>query len=479
MAAKCENMSLQHPAVIFRYSVKYIWLLIFPLLRGVRTLRFDWETFHTWLEGAWLDVPVLIVMFAFGFLKWRFTRFAVSDGFIRVDSGIFFHSRTELPYCNICAATMQKSLFLRPVSASWVYIDTNSGLLKTTDFSMLMRYSDAERLLEALKKNVSEPDYTYKPRQLSMFLFSFVFSSTLSGAVFAATLFYQGARLTTDTLESMKNTLSEVAHKVLPNISPATGIFSIIILGSWLLSFLRNVFRYSNFKIRRANGGISVETGILTISRYYVNPERINYADIQQNFLTKLFRLMSVRVSCSGYGTNRAEVPVFVPITSHKKVYRGLSELLPHYKKAKLTVRPRRLTIPRYISPTLLLSAAVYAAYYVLRQYLPGWIDVISFCHVMLQIPCAWHLIVSVTSFFTSGLGTEDGIVTIKCCEVFSFHTILVSRDKITKVLIRQNLFQKWNKTCDAVVYTNSEFTKSYRLKGLPISKTSVFFDKL
>ena len=64
----------EHPLRILRYSAKNIWLLIFPLLRGLRTYHFSKEFFYAWIQGAWKDIFVIGVILLFGFIRWFFSR---------------------------------------------------------------------------------------------------------------------------------------------------------------------------------------------------------------------------------------------------------------------------------------------------------------------------------------------------------------------------------------------------------------------
>ena len=42
----------EHPVRIIKYSAKNIWLLIFPLLRGINAIRLDRDRMYEWLRGA-------------------------------------------------------------------------------------------------------------------------------------------------------------------------------------------------------------------------------------------------------------------------------------------------------------------------------------------------------------------------------------------------------------------------------------------
>ena len=61
-------MYKEHILKIFRYAMKNIWMLIFPLLRGFSVYHFNAADVKTWLEGAWMDILVLGAILIFGFV---------------------------------------------------------------------------------------------------------------------------------------------------------------------------------------------------------------------------------------------------------------------------------------------------------------------------------------------------------------------------------------------------------------------------
>ena len=57
--------------------------------------------------------------------------------------------------------------------------------------------------------------------------------------------------------------------------------------------------------------------------------EKINYVDLKQNFFMKLCGVSSVQISCAGYGKNKNEVPVLMPLIENKNDLKKIRQLLP------------------------------------------------------------------------------------------------------------------------------------------------------
>lgn len=64
-----DGLYREHPINILKYAGKNIWLLVFPLLRGIRSIQLDVYAFYHWLQGAWFDLLVVLVILGIGYLR--------------------------------------------------------------------------------------------------------------------------------------------------------------------------------------------------------------------------------------------------------------------------------------------------------------------------------------------------------------------------------------------------------------------------
>lgn len=117
----------EHPLKIIKNAAKNIWLLVFPLLRGIRTFTLDFNAFYTWIKGAWFDILVILFILGFGYFRWLFTWFRFEKNNVCIISGIFVNKEIIIPYKNISAVTAEHSFFLRPFKAAKVSVDTCAG----------------------------------------------------------------------------------------------------------------------------------------------------------------------------------------------------------------------------------------------------------------------------------------------------------------------------------------------------------------
>ena len=143
------------------------------------------EAVLNWLHGTWFDLLILAIILGYGFCIWFFRKFTVEDGQLYVQDSFIFTRKRIMPVKNLSALTIEHALFLRPFHASYLYADTASGLLNSTDIKLLIRKKDEPLFLSALPRlrQGKRHHYERKVRLWKILLFSVIFSSSFSGAL--------------------------------------------------------------------------------------------------------------------------------------------------------------------------------------------------------------------------------------------------------------------------------------------------------
>jgi membrane protein YdbS with pleckstrin-like domain len=141
-------MCREHPLKILKYSVKNIWLLIFPLLRGIYTYHFDKNWFYSWVQGAWFDIAVLGAIIIFGFTRWAFSRIDFTADELVHRDGVFVRVNTYIPFRNISSVTVERPIYMAPFGAMRFRCDTRAGIFKTVDLKLLVSNRTRRKIME-------------------------------------------------------------------------------------------------------------------------------------------------------------------------------------------------------------------------------------------------------------------------------------------------------------------------------------------
>lgn len=477
-------MKKQHPIAMIRYTSKNFWLLLIPLVRGLLALGFD---FYSWLSGAYLDILVVLIILGAAFFIWWNITFKTEETGIKFSEGVFVKREYFIPFSTMTSVTARKNFFLRPMKAVTLYIDTDSSsaLKKSSepDVKLIMRLKDYKELCKKMPDKPSAAKLTYRAPKGQLLFFSLLFSSTLSSLIYFGTLLIQGGRLIDRELEerfiTAVNDVTKFAERIIKGITPVTVAIIIIIAGGWLYSFISNYLRHINFRIQRWGENIFVENGFFTKWRYRFNTGKINYADLRQNLLMKICGVMSVHVSCTGYGKQKNEIPVFVPITDKKSITGVMKMFLPEFVLDDTEINPRWNYIMRFIGPPTALIFAIIIAAFFMVMLAPDWYSVILFLAVMGEIMSVHLLVVRLTAFYSNGIGIGEDSAALRYCRYFQFHYIILPKEKITGVEIRQTPFQKLNDSCDLVLHARSEAVSSHRVRGLNLKDAEKMAERL
>ncbi len=488
-------MQREHPINILRYAAKNIWLMIFPILRGWRSIRLNPVAFYHWLQGAWFDLLTLLVIAGIGYIRWRCAGFRAGETAFTLQSGVLVRRKTEIPYRNLAAVTAEHPFWLRPFFAVRLRLDTSADVLQTPHVKLLIRRTDYRVLKQRLHVPIADPKHTtYRPHWLNIVFFSLIFSSSLSGVVYIATFFFQFGRLFDLFLQEsparrFTNVTSEVTSEVSDKLGSSLAIanqippialgIAIVLLCAWLLSFCTNMLRYIGFRYEQQANTLRIREGVLTRRRYTLSTQHINYVDLRQNMLMKLCRVMSVHLNCAGYGTSKHELPVMVPIIRRKEILdrQGIHLTSP------LALR-NQMRIPlsswlTYLCGGFVAVAVLPFAAILLRALFPRLTDFVTFALIMLEIPAIWYLLVKIVEWLTTGITLADSQLCIRYCFGFRFHTILADTKNLAKVQILITPFQRLNHKCNLIFYFHGASQHGHMLCGIPQADAQALLSRL
>ncbi len=457
-------MHREHPLRIIRYSIKNIWLLIFPLLRNLFSLRTSPEEVFRWIRGSWFDLLILLLILGFGWIRWYRTVFSLEDGDICVHEGILLRRSRYFPTHRLSSLTLEFPFWLQPLQGAYLSADTASGDRRSGDLRLLLRKADAERFRHAMPKLRCYCRYScrFRMHPLRILLFSVIFSSSLSGSLYAAAFWFQGGRISRDLIEETGivrriAAVSEEVARHLYGIPPAAVSVGIVILSTWLLSLVSNLLRYGGFRLETDGELLFLHSGILTKRRFWLRRSQINFIDIRRNLLTKLCGVSALAVNCPGYGSRRGVIPVCLPILRGAELDHALGLLFPHAKRMPNTLRPPLTAWWGYLWAPVVFAAAAVPGSMLLRRLFPGIAEIIGFLQLMLLIPLLWKLAVQLVALLTSGVSATDSHICLRYCRGFGFHTVIAGRQQLAKVTLRRNPWQRLFRKCDIIFSFRAE----------------------
>lgn len=461
----------QHRFAMLKYIKGNIWLLIIPIVRGLISLKSD---FYSWFKMTYMDIFVIIVVFALAWLKWYRVQFEFSEKGIYVKKGVVVKSEFFVPYSVISCVVVYQSILMRAFKIVKINIETEtcSGQKrqKKKEIFLIVSEIDYSQIYKNIPINCSNKKIEYHALKKDIVIYSMCFSSVIPGLIYIGSFIIQGKKIVGEKIEieflSVVNELTDSLKKFTEDISAIILTLLIIIAVGWFISFILKLIRYSNFKICRLEKNILIENGHFSNWKYYVNSSSVHSVEIRQNLIMKLAKKMSLYVNCAGYGEQKNEQPIFVPMTTKKRGMGILKELLPDFTKSNNMLTTKRALLG-YIWLPLILVVGVAVVTAVLCTNFYNWAETIQFAGIMLEIPLVYFLAVQIVAKVSTGIGVSDRAVTMSYCRAAHFHTVIVLKERIAYIKIRRTFFQRASGCCDVIVYTGGRCVKTHRMRGI------------
>ena len=94
-----------------------------------------------------------------------------------------------------------------------------------------------------------------------------------------------------------------------------------------------------------------------------------------------------------------------------------------------------------------------------------NWSDFLYFIILMSGVMCFWLLIVKIINFLDCGISCQDNSYIIKYSKNFKFHTVIIPKDKISKI------FYKFDSGIKFKDYSHEELLSMFKENGIEFSE--------
>lgn len=464
-----------HPLTILANLWQVLYLTIIPVLRGfLLALQGD---LASWLQGAWLDILIFLLMIAIAVCRWWVVTYVSDPEELILHTGWLVRKHIHVRWDRVTTVSLLESYYLRPFGAVRFRADTIGGSAGSPDFALILSRSQGEEIMRQRRLSGEGADRSYTPRTGSILSLSLLTSNSLAGILFIAAFVSQSGKLLGDEFsERLVDTFEEVTRMLAFGLPPAAAAIAYVLLAGWFISFVLTFLRYKNFQVSRNRELLAIRGGVFTSREYSVACDDINYIDIRQSAVTKALRLYSLYISAVGYGKHKDDISCIIPTESRETFTHHCENLFPSFKPAPRQLCPNLSGIMRFIGVALTACAAIPAAMALLIWRFPSWREFIRFTGLMAMVPAIYFLIVRLIEWRTSGVSRRRGIYTIRYSKGFSLHTVVIPEDKMVGLELRQSPIQQFTKKCDVIIGTRAETHSHHSCRNLDLHEAEKFF---
>ncbi|NGP75774.1 PH domain-containing protein [Balneolaceae bacterium YR4-1] len=382
-------------------------------------------------------LSVLGVLLVSGVLSWlRFT-YSVVDGELRIEQGVLVRKNIYLSKERIQVIDIKAGILQRMFGLVEVEVKTAGSSSKAAKISAIS-LEKAEQLKASLRTSHKEEtlDREQEETELKRIELSardLVVTSFTSGSFGIAlsiigTLFSQ-----LDQVLSEEEMLYYLERIIPASLSTNMVLYSIVlvVLLSWLLSFLGTLIKYFGFTLRVSNKDLIIRQGLFEQRQLTIPFNRIQAIQIKEGLLRQPLGYASIILESAGYGEKEGNSTTLYPLIRKSKVQEFLQEVVPEFANPVFQSKPPRRALRRYLFRMILVSMIV---------IIPAWFYLpYGEYAISLLLPA---ILLGYAQYRDAAIGTSKDALTIRSRD-FARTTAIIQIKRIQRVSLKQNPIQK------------------------------------
>ena len=303
--------------------------------------------------------------------RWRYTFVSAEENTLVYETGKFIKKRVAIPFEKINTIDMGRNIFERMVGTCRLKVDTgaysNTQEKNHAEMDLVFSLAEAEEIRRFILNRAEldsraeeaengraavsskEPDWVIRAGMGDFVLYGLTSSSVwklfwiLVAGVFFAVEIAQG--FVDQALETVMPYVEQVTD-LISRTNTALVILGMIIffLISALISDIYTVIwaaiRFADFRVAREGRNVIVRYGLLTVKNYTLQVRNIHALIIRQNVFQQMLGRCSVEAVCMGFGDEKTETALLLPIIKTDNLNNLLGIILPEYV-TEMNLRPR------------------------------------------------------------------------------------------------------------------------------------------
>ena len=248
-----------HPLMIFSIIKPFLFILLIPVLRGI--VKYIENGKVTTILGQ--EIAVLLVILIYGVLRWRLFRLTLDDDAVTVREGLFMERKAVIPISGLSSVQSEQTPLDYILGSVTFRINTEAGSRQKTDYSFKLSRKDARTVADLLYGHKSGEPVRFSPFKIA--LLAAATSSAFTGMLVGVPILNNTAKLAGVGVNEILEQLNSVSNKFQTYFPPIVNIATLILLASFVVSFIYSFFKYLRFRIFLNEDRVEVRSGLFVI----------------------------------------------------------------------------------------------------------------------------------------------------------------------------------------------------------------------
>ncbi len=427
----------QHPVTVLVYFAKQIKHMAIPFLVFLISVAADGGSLPPWYAivsvlGAMVLLNVLIACW-----RWFFFRYAFKDGALHIKKGAVLRKQRHIKNERVQTVNAKAGILLRLLELLSLSIETAGGTEEPEVTIHALTHEEAEGLEEALRgetRAVKDEEDKMENKGKTIDFPRLLIAALTSGGVgaFLLLIFAVFAQVVFFIPDHIMEDVS--ATVIGAGVLAFVGLGVMLLLTSWGLSVVRYIFRYAFFRVKRANGEIRIEHGLLVKRRFNVKTHRIQALSVVEGMLRQPFGFATIELEVAGGGKYEDSFKVVLyPLLAKNDIQTFLEDTLSEYA-ATFDLRPLpRRAFRRYMIRLHLL----YLPFLPLFVFFP--LTMLAF----LLVP--FTTLLAYLRYRDAGVAVEGSLL-VSRFRYLAKTTALMHKDRVQTIRLQRNILQRLRK---------------------------------
>lgn len=326
-----------HPLMALRLIKPFLFILVFPLIKGIVEYAQYRKT-----EGILLWEAVLVaILVIFALIRSKFFSVELGKGGLTVSNGLFLRTKSYIARDKMSSLHISRDILDLIFGSATCHINTEAGRKGSPDFVFKLSISNAQNLSKLLFGTEEKIETAFSPLKIA--LLAAATSSSFTGLLIGVPIVSRIGKLLDLALEQMLfDEINHVANRAGRYIPPIFGVITLILFIAYGFAVGLSFMKYINFKLFSDKTSIEVRSGFIRRKKTFFDKKGVNNICIERNPLTRLFGAASMYASVGGYGNKKGEKAVIVPCGRKSAVKDMLSFYFPHLECQNEGIRTKR-----------------------------------------------------------------------------------------------------------------------------------------
>lgn len=454
-----------HPLMIFTFLKPFLFILLIPLFNGIR----QYIVYKTYDNILGLELFLFAIIMVIAVLRWHcFSLICDTDKkTITIKNGLLFKRKATILISRLSSVQTTKNPIDAVLRAVTYRINTEAGTTFKADFEFKLSNKNSTEVSDLLYGKHDSVVFSFSAIKVAVL--AATTSSALAGIVVGVPVLNRAGKLLGLAISDMLfNEINHVSSKIQTYFPPMVNTITLIILLSYLISFIYSFLKYVNFKLFLEHDKLEVRSGFFVRARTSFKKSAINDIKIEQTAIMILLRRFAMKVSVGGYGDSKSESEVIIPLEKNKEMKSRFLDYFSFLLNDKKGISPKKsnLTKSRFLTlPTLYFLLTIVAAI-ILSLKFEDFTRFILFltCVVSGIIFCYAYLCLFEYKHGTVKLGEN---IFLKSNKAFRTCEIYCPKENVGEIRITRFPPDYFYKTCRVRVCVRSERADSLRVRHL------------